>query len=80
MENSEKLDQSPDEYRKLKEQCEALQKQVADLQSERDAYLQRVAVALAKKYVTEEVVEGWMAEEKVEGSLLHFIEEAKSER
>lgn len=60
----------------LKKKNALLRKQLKELKAERDAYLHAIHT-WAKKRVSEEEVERWLQEEKVEGSLSEFIREVK---
>ncbi len=63
----------PDDLDSLKKQNADLRQRLAELQAERDAYVQRAVASVAKQMITEEVVQGWMTEKRAEGSMLDFI-------
>ena len=71
--------QLEEENRRLKEENASLQKRLAEMEADKEAYLQRAVRSLARQMLTEEVVRGWMSEEKVEGTMIDFINEAKRE-
>jgi molecular chaperone GrpE (heat shock protein) len=75
---TQKTDLSSQEIESLLKQNAALQMQVEQLRAEGESY-RRTLQSWAKERITEEVVQGWMAEEKVEGSLLDFINQVKDE-
>lgn len=80
MANNQKNGSPSDDLELLKKQNAALQLQVDNLTAERDAYLKHI-YSLAKQNIpSEEEVQGWMAEEKVEGTLLDFINEVRNEK
>jgi hypothetical protein len=60
----------------LKKKNAALKKQVKELRAERDSYLLALH-AWAKKRISRDAVRNLMAEEKLEGSLMQFIDEVE---
>jgi hypothetical protein len=63
----------------LKQQNAALEKQVKELRAERDSYV-RALHGWAKERISKEDLKKWMAEEKLEGSLMEFIHEIEQRK
>jgi hypothetical protein len=68
----------PKHSQDLKKQNTALRKHVKELRAERDSYLLTLR-AWAKKRISKETMKHLMAEEKLEGSQMEFINEAGHE-
>jgi len=78
MATTQNSDSFSEDLNALKDQNAALRRQVEQLQAERDSY-RRTLQSWAKETMTEEIVQGWMLEEKVQGTLPDFINEVRDD-